>query len=90
MHLIPASPDSWFFIALGLCQHAEKMKVNILPKGLHRWHTTKHQQNSNYNGFTFIWEYFWLIELLKRRLDILLWLHFYIVCNLYSTQGLKF
>lgn len=39
MHLIPASPDSWFFIALGMCQHVEKMKDNILPKGSHRWST---------------------------------------------------
>lgn len=90
MHLIPASPDSRFFIALGMCQHAEKMKVNIPPKGLHRWHATSHQQNSNYNGFTVIWEYLWLIEFLKRMLDVLLWGHFYIARNLYSTQGLKF
>lgn len=85
MHLIPASPDCGFLTALGMCQHAEKMKVNILPKGLHRWHAISHQQNSYYNGFTFIWEYFWLMEFLKRVLDILLWWRFYIVCNLYST-----
>lgn len=88
MHWIPASPDSRFFIALGMCQHVEKMKDNIFAKGSHRQHATNRQQDNNYNGFAFIWEYFWLIELLKRLLDILLQWHFYTVCNLYSTKDL--
>lgn len=69
-----------------MCQHVEKMKNNVLPKGSHRQHATNPQQINNTNGFTLIWEYFRLIGLLERLLDILLWWHFYSACNLYSTK----
>lgn len=71
--------QSQFFIALGMCQHAEKMKNNILPKGSWWQHATNHQQINNTNGFPLIWEHFWLIGPLKRLLRILLQWHFHTV-----------